>query len=1163
MNTPPPSNDRRTDCRRRPPCSLTDVSSPSSPTIMMPLALSTRTASEQGSSARTTSTTTAAAVLIYKLLRLGFWIALLFTASSLYRTTRFTRELSVLLRQQSNSANANNAPWALPGAASMFGNDHGHPHSSSSAFVHPLWAFPESGADIALNAFQTLTNASTATMYRTDLPLSGTVVVPVVAVVASEKQPQKHPQKQQQDQHDLLHPLRGPYFRAPHLPVPKHVLTKTYCGGHCDYCSIAESLPSLSDFQRACDTEGIVPLLQSMNSAAFYSDESTLTANASPPQPHLERKLQDLRDYTLNTPPRAAVHLIRDPLENLVARMVRRGTAAPGAPWWPVASSQSSEWSPGGTPTTDPIPSVTQFRSWCKLIDQQFKSFRAQDWGLSDEVDRLTVAVPCFSDLIRYVHWHNRAIELSASPVRVLYYEDLIGDAMNAHRTLRELADFLSLPVVEPPPAGVVEQDHRPSMNARSLFSANETRAAAQLIRAVASPECWLLLRHYVVPWLKEAEEAREAVPLLQSTAPPSSAEVATPPRKRNASVAWLMSFPNSGTSYTITNVMKMSNATTATNYAIEANTNHDGRLIPVYADHPDGPFLLDPNLSVPWLLLTKTHCTGYCDGCKFLDHVSSLQRFEAGCRETTLGVEPHLKKVVVADNVKPIKAVHLFRSPFDNLYSRMHLGVKLRKAAGVINDKFADAVGRDSAESLQAWCAYIDGLYEKQGDTQWFLTFTAAAKYRFSDVSCYSEIFRWIHWHNMAIEVTESLGIPVHYLYYEDYTSRFNDVVQELSSFLKVPVVDDPLPFHSGKTYEHLFTNKEKRHIAELARFLATEKCWYHMRRYFNGFYSSDDNKNRQADLYGSAIGNPEIVLLLSFPNSGTSYTISNMQNVTRTSAATNTVHETKGPHPVRARSDMMDGPFLYEPHEGKPWKFILTKSHCAGFCDNCDFSSSVKDLSAFESACRTTTLRRNDTLVNSQYNATAVKKIVHLFRNPYDNIVSRMHLGTKKRAAEGWPAARLLQFSNSKEGILSWCAHVDAAFGKNASLVPHSVSVQGTPTDVPCYSEIFRYVQWHNLAFQMIETYSVPFHNIFYEDYETHYDDNVGNLLKFLELERTHDNKPFIAGKHYKDMFEPRHQRGIGILVRQLATPECWNALKRYFVEFDFHEDHLLKAS
>ena len=94
--------------------------------------------------------------------------------------------------------------------------------------------------------------------------------------------------------------------------------------------------------------------------------------------------------------------------------------------------------------------------------------------------------------------------------------------------------------------------------------------------------------------------------------------------------VVWLMSFPNSGTSYTVDAVRELTGTTTGTNYGLEGVVK-DQKSTPAFPDMGDaenGPFLhIIPGreINTPKLLLTKTHCSGYCSSCMKPEMVRQL----------------------------------------------------------------------------------------------------------------------------------------------------------------------------------------------------------------------------------------------------------------------------------------------------------------------------------------------------------------------------------------------------------------------------------------------------------------------------------------------------------------------------------------------------------
>jgi hypothetical protein len=90
-----------------------------------------------------------------------------------------------------------------------------------------------------------------------------------------------------------------------------------------------------------------------------------------------------------------------------------------------------------------------------------------------------------------------------------------------------------------------------------------------------------------------------------------------TPPSLK---IAWLMSFPNSGTSYTQKMIRHVSLTRTASNYGNEFKESV-GLSRAVFKDQPKGPYWQDINIHPEYTLpqkyaLTKTHCGGRCEMC-------------------------------------------------------------------------------------------------------------------------------------------------------------------------------------------------------------------------------------------------------------------------------------------------------------------------------------------------------------------------------------------------------------------------------------------------------------------------------------------------------------------------------------------------------------------
>jgi hypothetical protein len=211
-----------------------------------------------------------------------------------------------------------------------------------------------------------------------------------------------------------------------------------------------------------------------------------------------------------------------------------------------------------------------------------------------------------------------------------------------------------------------------------------------------------------------------------------------------------------------------------------------------------------------------------------------------------------------------------------------------------------------------------------------------------------------------------------------------------------------------------------------------------------------------------------------------------------------------------------------------------------------------------AFQDACcRGERMLPNGNRTKVSYSAKVVKKTVHLIRSPFDNLIARLHLAVKLRKRKGWNETALLdQFSqSSREGYLAWCNYVDSRHAKDLKKTKRiSSNVKALMKGLPCHSDWFRYVQWHNRAIQVTtEQLQIPVHYLFYEDYSTNYNETVHGLLEFLNLlPAVNEPLPFQPGKTYKSMYySPEEIQAATRFVRAMATPACWNLLKRYFDE------------
>ena len=145
----------------------------------------------------------------------------------------------------------------------------------------------------------------------------------------------------------------------------------------------------------------------------------------------------------------------------------------------------------------------------------------------------------------------------------------------------------------------------------------------------------------------------------------------------------WLMSFPNSGTSYTIHTIRELTNTTTATNYGLEGEIK-DKESVPAFEgwDSEKGPFLeLIPRrrTNIPRLILTKTHCGGFSTTLHAEGYIETPRSFLKSCLKSKRGIFSTESNSMETQSVwySPDlvkKAIHIIRNPMDNIVARFHL---------------------------------------------------------------------------------------------------------------------------------------------------------------------------------------------------------------------------------------------------------------------------------------------------------------------------------------------------------------------------------------------------------------------------------------------------------------------------------------------------------
>ena len=595
--------------------------------------------------------------------------------------------------------------------------------------------------------------------------------------------------------------------------------------------------------------------------------------------------------------------------------------------------------------------------------------------------------------------------------------------------------------------------------------------------------------------------------------------------------VAWLLSFPQSGATFILDTVMKVSNMTVATNNApLDANLlDNEGYSITPNSNYTS-PFL-ENKMKVPSrYILTNTYC-GY-------DFMRSYYSFQQSC-STGSRIYPSKKKSKSQketcknghcreeikfdiDNVK--KAVHLIRNPFDNIISRFNHEYKanityvkwLKEHPGEYHDKF------------HSWCERMDRKLSENEIRYYGLEFP-------EEVPCHSEFFKYVQWHNNAFTLSFEMDIPTLIIHYEDYKNDMERTVTKITSFLELEIVADPFKF-SSHDYKFIFSEKQRKAIIDWIMELASKSTKENLGRYF--YYDSW----------------PKIAWLMSYPASGTTFTLDVVKKVSnRTVAFNHGHHYTK--YSRQVHHTYTSGPFLDTKNTSLliPDKYVLTKTHCHHsqklasskymFLKDClggvrFYPIDDKSKTPDSAGCKDNWCEEEVT-----YDIKMVKKIVHNIRNPFNNVIARFNNPQKRNATHmNW----LHEHHNEyRDAFHTWCEE------KDSKLTENDLAYYGKdfPANVPCTSEFFRYFQWHNYAFELTAELEIPTLVLHYENYED-IDNAVNGLIDFLEVDPVASPLPF-SPHSYSFMYSNDDRKAIADWAKELSSKETWKHLETYFVD------------
>mmetsp|Transcript_38227 Transcript_38227/g.46638 ORF Transcript_38227/g.46638 Transcript_38227/m.46638 type:complete len:411 (-) Transcript_38227:102-1334(-) len=316
-----------------------------------------------------------------------------------------------------------------------------------------------------------------------------------------------------------------------------------------------------------------------------------------------------------------------------------------------------------------------------------------------------------------------------------------------------------------------------------------------------------------------------------------------------------------------------------------------------------------------------------------------------------------------------------------------------------------------------------------------------------------------------------------------------------------------------------------------------------------------------------------PRIAQLIGFPLSGQDFLQRAIHDMTKTSTAINygeAVMLTSG----MIISDAISSVPLYQNNPHGPFAFsnvhpfpdhghVLTRTYCSGHCSNCwpqDYI--IQSVRLFQYECNVgKRLETNGKVVDTYYDSERIFRYIHLIRDPLSQVFARFdHEYTRWSHLNRHDMIKA--YPHSKDGFHKWCSDFDDNIhdGRRFEIERYyymkDKEFEKLARKVPCHSNFFRLVQWHNYAFQMTHDehtlHGKPNKVIYFEDLVNRPKRVLNEVLDYLKLEeKSHQFARSNELTNAVNFYEPKHIVALKKYLKQLATKKTWSHLEHYFDE------------
>jgi hypothetical protein len=602
--------------------------------------------------------------------------------------------------------------------------------------------------------------------------------------------------------------------------------------------------------------------------------------------------------------------------------------------------------------------------------------------------------------------------------------------------------------------------------------------------------------------------------------------------------IAWLLTYPGSGEDYIKELIQEVSQTSMATNYGFEVYPH------PSVSSSVNGPYRIRTDLPLPSdIVLTESHCTGYCLSCPDTLATGDWRQFYVRCGSGNF-FDAYSSNEARYKTEGVSKLLHLIRDPFDTVISRFYADYEAATDGADRHWKY-----NLDRQGFKEWCDDFNAGIQAEDGT-WLLEHIPP---QLGGVPCHGLFYQYVLWHNNVAEVMGSLGwrMSEYHVRYEDVKDD-KEALFDLFQFLGLPIQGlVPAAPKEPFTQQDYFLDSERIAISSLLKVIACRTVWSEIADYLPAPQMQDIYSPIGSHLAPQTYGSwPKLAWLLSFPFSGTDFTIRSVEKLSRVTTATNYAADTGDNYHVYPNvAYTTAGPFRRSDRPF-PENYILVKTQCE-VCTYCDPRHKITYSEFIEGCSRT----RSSYNVLGHYDPALIHKIIHIVRNPFDNIVFTFR-NRYKKAKQNLDNDFQNTYQYAPEGFKNWCRHLDSRF--NTINPAFTGELAAAAQNIPCYGILFQYVQWHNHAHRVCAQMDVPSIVIRYEDYQAQLTNTMNTIFDFVQHPHPNNVEEILLQDEFlaDSILEPatnyytqEEKLAAGIFVQKLATPDAYKTLQVYF--------------